>query len=166
MQYKIDRIRSIKDVKVRKADKKGQEEMVGFILIIVLIIVIGLFFLFFVKPKAAAKPEFQIDNLLNALLAYTSDYKDKEVRAVIKDCYEGQSEACGWLSGNVPGLLDKVMEKGGLVVGSQIRGYAFSVANAAPILELESGNLTGNMLASVIIIPAAPDILVKLAIYY
>ena len=50
-----------------KKSKKGQEEIMGFMLIVVMIIVIGLGLIFFLKPSQNEEKNLQTENLLYKL---------------------------------------------------------------------------------------------------
>jgi len=56
--------------------KRGQEEIIGFMLIVIMIIVIGLALLFFMKPKQAEQKDSQMDNLVYSLAATTYEGQD------------------------------------------------------------------------------------------
>ena len=41
--------------------RKGQEEMVGFVLIVVMLIAMGLVFMFMIRPKTEARQDLQTE---------------------------------------------------------------------------------------------------------
>lgn len=74
-------------------ERRAQEEMVGFVLIVVLIIIISLVFLgFSLRQKPKLEVSTTVDNLLSAMLLYTTDCalyipQYETVKDVMKSCY-------------------------------------------------------------------------------
>ena len=138
--------------------KKGQEEIMGFILIIVMIVVIGLFMLFFMKAKVNEEKDFQLDNLIEALLK--TSVGEKNVEAMIKDCESGEN--CKMLEGNLTGIIDVAMEKSGMVIGKNIKGSEFNISGGMEYYYLK-GNVTSRSLASANVVRNS---LIKMKVYY
>ena len=56
-------------------NRKGQEEIMGFMLVVIMVIVIGLAFLFFFTPRTTEKNDLDMQNLLYAWLSTTINGK-------------------------------------------------------------------------------------------
>ena len=69
-------------------NKKGQEEILGFILVVVMVVVIGLAFLFFLTPRAQERQDLEMENLLYAWLSTTIE-EGKDVSSMIDDWENG-----------------------------------------------------------------------------
>lgn len=88
-------------MKMRKINKKGQEEMVGFVLIVVLVIIIGIVFLGISLRNPASNIEKDsklISSFLGSISSYTTDCEipqsvNRDIGELISDCYNG--EICG-----------------------------------------------------------------------
>ena len=113
--------------------KKGQEEILGFMLVVVMVMVIGLGFLFFLTPKAPERQDLEMENLLYAWLSTTIEGKD--ISNMIENCYG----PCDLGSGVQ--ILDNAISKSGLI--NRINGYSLNVTGTAEFY-YSKGNLTGN----------------------
>lgn len=77
-------------------NKKGQEEMVGFVLIIIIVAVIALVFLvFMIRPDISERESLELSNFLSSSLRYTSDcerYAGKfyDLRGLVEGCFENE----------------------------------------------------------------------------
>lgn len=77
-------------------DKKGQQEIAGFVLIVVMVVIaLVIFLVISVKRENKTTNSKNIDNLLGSLMEYTTECVVKEpfyasIRDLIGDCYEGK----------------------------------------------------------------------------
>lgn len=159
--------------------RKGQEEMMGFLMIILLVVIIGLVFLAFSlrqKTKPVEQHAMQADDLLQAILLYTSDCKKSydmlNVRELIKECNNNnekcenqETRICDKLNQTLEKLLEKAM--GTSIQNAFIHGYVLEI-NGSRYLKIEKGNITGNYFTSLVPIPVSYDTeaIVKLRLYY
>ena len=83
---------------VSKPGKKGQEEMVGFVLIILLVVIIGLVFLGIAirkSPNIEEQSSNRIDSFLKSIRYYTTECEIpsgnyRTIEQLINDCYENE----------------------------------------------------------------------------
>jgi hypothetical protein len=142
--------------------KKGQEEMVGFVLIVVMLIFMGIAFLFLARPKIESRTDLQTANLLTAMIESTEG--NMKIREMIENCANG--DKCNETKIALEKRLDASLSKSGLVLGRTLRGYILNVSEGSrPLFEqpIKKGNLTGNNLASLVPIQ---DVDVILKFYY
>jgi len=130
-----------------RKSKKGQEEMVGFILIIVMFIVMGMALLFLMKPKLEAKKDLQAQNLLNSMLESTEG--GKKVRDIIEDCTLSNLD-CSGMHTAVKTRLNSALSGSGLVLNRTLKGYSLSISTkTGSSLNITNGTLMGNMLTAI-----------------
>ena len=150
--------------KTHYLNKRGQEEIMGFILILVLIVVIGMFFMFMLKPKtpAQAQQSVQVENLL-ASIKHLNSACDREMQDVVIMCSRdemcGEQDACGYLQGEIKTIIDTATEKAGM---GAVMGYNFTIASLN--FEIFEGNKTGTSMAAAS--PLQGDISLQLTFYY
>ena len=87
--------------KIGKINKKGQHEIVGFILIVVIVVVIGLFLLvFYLRQKPVETQSSDIQNFLQSSMRHTTDCalnyvpEYENIQDMIKSCYEYKNQEC------------------------------------------------------------------------
>ena len=134
-----------------KKMKKGQEEMVGFVLIVVVVSVILLFFLgITLQNKKAGIESQEVENFISSFLPYTTECEIKAKKVSIKDlvfecvdreiCPNGKN-SCEVLNDTLKEIVEvswNVQE------GSSNKGYSLKIfSSEGEILSLEEGNLTG-----------------------
>jgi len=129
--------------------KKGQEEIMGFMLIVIMVVVIGLGLLFFFTPKPAEQKDLDLQNLLYSWLAVTLD--GNSIEQAIDDCYQCDLS-------NETDILDKAMEK----ISNNVNGYSLTINGTADSY-YSKGNLTGQSRAAVALLQNNE---VKLKYYY
>jgi hypothetical protein len=144
-------------------NKKAQEEIIGFMVIVVMVIVIGLLFMFFLKPKASAAQESQqVSNLLISI-SHTTSTCGKEIRDVAVMCMNSENckdeNACSHLNTEIPILIDKALNKGGL---GNVIGYNLIINGTS--ININQGNKTGIMSGA--IAPIRSDLKMELKFYY
>ena len=146
-----------------KINKKGQEEIMGFILVLVLIIVIGLFFIFMLKPKVTqAQQSMQVENLLSSI-KHVNSACDKEMQEVVIMCSRedmcGDLDACSYLKDELKTLIDTAIDKAGM--GNVI---AYNLTITGINLNIMEGNVTGTSMSA--ISPLQEDMEMQLRFYY
>ena len=140
-------------------NKKGQEEIIGFVLVIILVLVVGLFLLMISKPKASEEKDNQLDGMLSAILGTTLD--GRSIADRIANCESGSG--CEIFQGNVTGIIDLAFSKGGLVLGRNIKGRDFEIAGGMEFSYMR-GNTTSNSIAATPVV--VKNSLVGLRVYY
>src|SRR3989304_9297604 len=140
-----------------KRNKKGQEEMVGFVLIIVMVAVILLFLLFFALRSKGTKESvenFEVDSFLQSALQYTTSCQLSEsgkpismqnlIFECVADsesvCYGGE-KACETLNSELGAIVAKSWP-----VGEErpAKGVELVIlGNGAEVLRIDEGNVTG-----------------------
>lgn len=149
--------------------KKGQEEIVGFIVIVVLVVIIGLVLLGLNLggEKKSTIESTEASHLLDGLMEFTSDCKIgisyRPVGELFEDCYSGMLcedgfEACEVLNKTLVGIFESGLRVGG---GRPLEGFEF-VSNYVlddsdeEIIRLIEGNCTGKILGASRVRPAFP----------
>ena len=132
--------------------KKGQQEMVGFVLIVVLVVVAALVLLVIsLRKPAETKNDLQAENLISSVLSYTTECSDYEpnyfnIQRLMKACYN--REACTNLGRNSCDYLNESLKdifKIAVAGESVIKSYDVSVfskdseGQTADILGFSSG---------------------------
>ncbi len=157
--------------------KRGQEELVGFVVIVVLVAVIFLVLLaiFIRKPGVDSKQEsIEIYQFLEGAMKHTSEcainYEPNYLEAgeLIEKCYEGTQcldgkDSCLVLNSTFVLLIDNSWK-----VGEQypIKGYVFNSSykgneTSEEILSLRKGSCSGSVRGSEYLIPAFPGTIVS-----
>jgi len=127
---------------MKKINRKGQEEMVGFALIVVIVAVILLVFLSFSlrEDEPEAVKSYEIDNFIQSVLYYTIE-DNVDIRDLIRDC-KNYDEDCDVLEIELKTILEEswIVEE-----GSVIRGYNLKIVDGdEEIFNLEKGEITQN----------------------
>lgn len=133
-------------------NKKGQEEMVGFILIIIVVSVILVFILgAALKPSNQTTQSYEAESFISAVLPYTTTCKTDinwlSVNDLLFDCVNNIScldnqSACNVLNLTMDRILNKSWSVG---PQNQYKGYEFSItSNGKGIYYLKEGNITGS----------------------
>jgi len=148
--------------KTHYLNKRGQEEIMGFIIILVLIVLIGLFFMFMLKPKVQQQQSQQVENLLSSI-KHVNSACDKEMQEVIIMCYGselcGDRDACNYLKEELKNITDTALDKAGM---GNVIGYSLNITGID--INLKEGNFTGTSLAA--ISPVRDEINMELRLYY
>ena len=139
--------------------KKGQQEMVGFVLIVVVIVIALMIFLVISMRKPVQTVESsQLENMLSSMMAYTTecainsepDYDN--LGDLIKSCYEDQKcantgqMACASMKNNLDSSLEDIMKSEAIY-----SSYEFNVTvvdkvagGGASLYSKHEGNCTGS----------------------
>lgn len=138
--------------------KKGQEEIMGFLLVVILIIVIGMAMLFLFKPKELDQTDTQLENLLFSIMSTTYDGKD--IAARIRNCEFG--EDCEELGIALDKIFNVTLTKSGTAIGQNIKGYELEMSERIEYYVL-NGEITTTSRGSAIVVG---ETLVRLRFYY
>ena len=155
---------------------KAQEEAFGFVVIVLIVMVIGLVFLGFSLRQKQIEPKQRLEqnDLLIAMLAYTTDCKDStlkdlSMRELVESCYgepggecQDTRKMCDVLENTASSILETFL--GRTLAQSRIQGYTFNITRTDTFIE--KGNITRNFFSSVVPIPINGDIDVRLTFYY
>jgi hypothetical protein len=148
-----------------KTHKKGQEEMVGFVLIVVIVAIMGLVFLAFSMRQSGkgigGKESAEMDDMLTSMVYYTTDCNfrgiNQSINDLIKDCASGtprecstDNNSCDFLNATLKSMLNQFMKTESLA-SMPIHAYNLSFSSGDNIQDLTSlnsefsmGNQTGN----------------------
>ena len=162
-------------MKIRKINKRAQEEMVGFGLIIIIVAVILLVFLAVSLHKS--KKEFlgynEVDSFIQSALSYTTSCAETQgnyysVQKLITGCVNYESscldgrKTCDALNSTLKDMLD---ESWRINENSTKKGYEFSInVNDESLIFIEKGNQTFNNKGSIQSLPHSIEI--TLSVYY
>jgi len=135
-------------------NRKGQEEIVGFIVIVVIVTIIAVMLLLFSARKPVGIESSQeIGNFLQSSMYFTTDCKfgteSLELGELVKSCYN--SEMCGEESSCV--ILNRTFD-GLLAAGWNLERYSgyelniYSSQDNSTILDLNAGQQSLNSQAS------------------
>lgn len=152
--------------------KKGQEEIVGFVLIVVLVAVIFLVFLGLMirrEAPATTKDSRDVFQFLESLSEYTTDCAISSVPAysniggLIKECYDkaqctSGNSACDVLNRTLREAIEASWKVG---PSRPVKGYAlnstyYSEARTEQVMLINVGNCTGTIIGSEKAFSAAP----------
>jgi len=140
-------------MRLRGVYKKGQEEMVGFIVIVVMVSIILLVLLGFMLKSSSTETveDYEVESFIGAMLQYTSnceaDLEFLSVQDLIVECHTGSSCLDGEKSCDVLNSTLKDLIKSGWNVNDQsaVKGYSFEVtAGDTSIFSLQAGNKTSD----------------------
>ena len=134
-----------------KKMKKGQEEMVGFVLIVVVVSVILLFFLgITLQNKKAGIESQEVKNFISSFLPYTTECEIKarnvSIKNLVFECVDrkicaNRKDSCEVLKDTLKEIVEVSWN---VEEGSSNKGYSLKIfSSEGEILSLEEGNLTG-----------------------
>lgn len=137
----------------QEKNRKGQEEMVGFVLIVIIVSVIMVILLGFLlkSPESEAVQSYEIENFLSAVLQYSSSCEDYlgylDVEHLIVSCNENEDclderSSCEALNNTLKDLIETSWNVGET---SPVKGYVMKIIiEDEEKLVLEEGNKTGD----------------------
>lgn len=159
-------------MKVRNMDKKGQEEVVGFVLIVVLVAVIGVVFLGISLRTGGTPLEKQskdVSQFLESAMEYTSDcapYNEPDYLSLgelVKACYSKVSclsgeEACTMLNKTASQMIENSW---GIGPDKRFKGYVLNSTYSGDsvsekIMIISRGNCSFNAIGGEYLSPAYP----------
>jgi hypothetical protein len=129
--------------------KKGQEEIVGFVMIVVIVVVIGLIFLILSAktPDSLTQESKDIRAFLGSMQEYTSpcsigyEGNQRKLGELLKECYEGKKcvsgeESCSVLNSSISKILEASWNVG---EDSALQGYVFEAYYSKNVSSQEKG---------------------------
>lgn len=141
-----------------KANKKAQEEMVGFALIIIVVAVILLIFIGFSlkTPKKENVESYEVESFIQSSLQYTTDCRDNlrtfSIQKLISSCRNDEicldgRNTCEVLNSTLKGIVEESWKVG---ENTPIKGYEFKIiSDKKEMLKFGEGNITANSKGSV-----------------
>jgi hypothetical protein len=138
--------------------KKGQQEMVGFILIVVLVMIgLMVFLVISLRTSPEKADSLEVNNMLSAIMSHTTecaipavpDYETFE--DLFKDCYGGDDCAgtvgstCDYLNETLQAILEDMMASEGTVDAYQLDFSVKSDEGQEGLLRIFEGNCTGEV---------------------
>ena len=167
------------------ANRKGQEEMVGFVVIVMIVVVVGVVFLAFSirKPSSTTQKQQELADISWALLGYTTNCSintmPQSVWDLARHCNvnnpqcdnSGGKMACQALNETVIDALATLIGRTNITLSDKfVHAYRFKfIGEGIPNGELiiEKGNLSGNYFSYLTFIPSNNgDINVTTRFYY
>jgi len=163
--------------------RKGQEEVMGFVVIVLVVIIIGIaFFAFTLRQRTIVQPKQpELDDFINSMLIYTTNCtigrENKTIRELIQDCSDYPSKSCqqgqnvcDFLNNTLQDMLLTLLGSGEQIANAYIHGYVLNITAEQPeeqIIYIGHGNLAGNYFASAVPIPIrSGNAWVSLKFYY
>jgi len=141
--------------------KKGQQEMVGFILIVVLVMIgLMVFLVISVRDSPEVGGSLEIENMLGAIMKHTTEcaipsepyYETFE--DLFKSCYEGDEcdnlkmSACDYLDESLVDVIGALMDSEATVGAYEISASVRDDKGLKGFLIISEGNCTGKTLAA------------------
>ena len=137
---------------IKRLNKKGQEEMVGFALIAIIVSVGILILLSFLirSPSKGTTESYQINSFIQAALQYTTDCENEIQFMNLQDliiscnnagsCVDGR-DSCTVLNSTLNGIVENSWNAGN---ESAIKGYVVGITvDGQGKIEIKKGNQTG-----------------------
>ncbi len=132
----------------KRGSKKAQEEMFGFIFVIILVsfLVVGvLIFSFSREREPVSRENLRVNNLLNAMMFYTTECEEKSLADLIVACKESElicllSGPCGISQENVERILKSSLGK----EDYYFQAYFTGIGQNFSIVEVKKGTCPGN----------------------
>ena len=138
---------------IRRLDKKGQEEIVGFVVIIVIVGVIILILLGFLlnSPDESAVESYEVESFIDSMLQYTTNCESQlEYLSVQKliaycenegICLDGE-DSCDILNSTIKEIIENGWD---VNEQSAVKAYEFNIFNEEnQIFLVEKGNKTSS----------------------
>ncbi len=163
--------------------RKGQEEMVGFIMIVVVVIVVLLIFLGFGlrNRDSGFRESAEVSQFLQSSMEFTTDCAVGYIPAyarlgeLFKECYRGslcvgEKSSCETLNYTLEAIVGNSFRIGEEfpLKGYEFRSiYSMNSSATEEILFLSEGNCSSNRIGSEYLIPSSPGVIVnKLELCY
>jgi hypothetical protein len=163
---------------MKAKNRKGQEEMIGFVLIVVIITIAVLVLLIFsMRRPSGMEASQEVENFIQASTYFTTDCEiaseSLSLKKLIVACQNNErcsndKEACESLKFNINNLIESSFESGGYYQGYELKVYMKSREEneTSMIIDAKTGNLTGSWQAGDVLFPVPPnDFHVYLKVY-
>lgn len=144
-----------------KYRRRGQQEMVGFVLIVVLVM-IGLMVFLIISVRNSPEPvnSLAIENMLASIMRHTTECaivfepQFDSFEDLFKSCHEedycinlGQS-ACDYLNESLGDVVEDLMDSEATIGAYQVDFFVRDGGGQQGILRIVEGNCTGSVLAA------------------
>jgi len=154
-KFRAKMTKKLKNERIRREikTKKGQEEMVGFVVIVILVSVILLVLLGFLlksNPNEAVN-SYEVESFIQASLQYTTGCENQleflSIKNLIVSCKEGETcldekNSCDVLNETLKGIIENAWN---VKEGSAVKGYKLEVkVNGEGQFAIKKGNETRN----------------------
>ncbi|MFH1307918.1 MAG: hypothetical protein ABIH72_03630 [archaeon] len=150
--------------------KRSQEEMIGFVLIIVIVSIVALIFLgMSIRKDVKISESEKIDKFLDSALMYTTacavgfEPQYLSIEKLIKKCYDGEEclgdrDSCDVLEEEFSSILEETWLIGPDVPTKYYEVYIYYREDQFeyPLVSIEQGNCSGNILGASGIIHKSP----------
>lgn len=155
-----------------RRNRRGQEEIIGFVLVVVIVAVIFLIFLGLTirkAPSATQKESYDVSEFLDSLMDYTSkcavisDRVYLNIGALLRECYSGSScragaSSCSVLTRTIQEAIDSTWKVGD---DRPVKGYIFNASYISDnskknVVLLSKGNCTGERIGAEHLTPVYP----------
>ena len=145
----------------RVVRKKGQQEIVGFVLIVVLVVVgLMVFLIMSLRDSPEAANSLEVENMLDSLMKHTTNcavvyvpaYDDFE--ALFKSCHQSDpcsnlnKSACEYLNDSLRSVVEAIMTSESTVSAYQVDFLVKDEDGEEGLLRILEGNCTGTMSAA------------------
>ena len=140
-------------INLKKRNKLGQEELIGFGIIVVIVFVILLVFIsIYVRRPQESTQNYEIESFISATLDYTSSCEEARkgflsVKDLIFECYDNETCVGGKSTCEVLGTtLDGIAKESWLITNnSENKGYVINITgNDRNLAFLSKGNKTAS----------------------
>jgi hypothetical protein len=170
---------------IKMKTRKGQEEVMGFVLIVMIVIIIGIVFFAFSMRKTGQsvwQQSSEASDFLNSILAYTTPYKiggigtNQSVKELLQACAErqrcgtGTKDCCTAANSTISDIFGHLQADAS---GKFIHGYNLTATDGATrlVTVVTGETTTGSSFISSVPIPVGKypnnrDIEVKLRSWY
>jgi len=158
--------------------RKGQQEMVGFILIVVLVMIgLMVFLVISLKTSPDEADSLEVENMLGAIMSHTTECAIPSVpyyetfEDLFKSCYENDDcaginqSACEYLNKTLQEMLRDLMATEAIVSAYQLDFSVAGDVRQEGLLRIFEGDCTGEVLGAQRKISAgAEDLIIRLKI--
>ena len=141
--------------------RRGQQEMVGFVLIVVLVMV-GLMVFLIISVRNSPEPvnSLAIENMLDSIMKHTTECaivfepQFDNFEDLFKSCYEGDDcsnldmSACDYLNESLRDVVGDLMDSEATVGAYQVDFFVRDGEGQQGLLRIVEGNCTGSSLAA------------------
>ena len=146
---------------MKSENKKGQQEMVGFVLIVVLVI-IGLMVFLIISVRNSPEPadSLAVENMLASIMKHTTECaivfepQFDNFEDLFKSCYKGDDctnlgiSACDYLNESLRDVVEALMDSEATVEAYQLDFFVRDDEGQQGLLRIIEGNCTGSSSAA------------------
>lgn len=139
-------------------NRRGQQEMVGFILIVVLVMIgLMVFLVISLRTSPDEADSLEVENMLSAIMSHTTDcaipavpYYDT-LEDLFKSCYENDEcsrmdrSACGYLNETLGAILEDLMATEATVGAYQFDFFVAGEEGQEGLLKIFEGECAGRV---------------------